>query len=192
MFILNSRIFFSYTAERLFSENSQLLKGMQLLSNQWHAMMLKKLLYTYRNKLLFFIQNVMAIFFVCITILTARTQGTFKELPSITMSLTQYPWAVTVLDTDVNAVPDSLQFRIAEKYKSVATSFGSDYEFISTGDRNFTSYILDLGQDVQVRVNSRFLAAASIGVKHITAWLNNQPLHTAPLTVNLVHNAMIK
>lgn len=184
--------FLKFAAERLFSENTRLLKGANLLNNQWHAMILKKFLYTYRNKLLFFIQNLMPIFFVSVTVLIARTQGTFNPLKPITMSLTQYPLAVTVLDTANDVADTSLQYRIAEKYRGIATSYGSDYEFLDTGNQNFTDFILDLGRKIQVRINSRYLASATISNENITAWLNNQPLHTAPLTVNLVHNAMIK
>ncbi|KAM7349571.1 ATP binding cassette subfamily A member 3 isoform 2-T3 [Cochliomyia hominivorax] len=182
----------SITSERLFSENTHLLKGVNLLNNQWRAMMLKKFLYTYRNKLMFLIQNIMPIFFVTITILIARTQGTFRALPAMTVGLTQYPQAVTVLERATNVNENDLAYKIAEKYKSVATSYGSDYEFVETGTETFSDYILALGKKLQVRINSKYLAAASIGKNVITAWLNNQPLHTAPLTVNLVHNAMLK
>lgn len=181
-----------FLAERLFSENTHLLNGVNLWSNQWHAMLLKKFLYTYRNKLLFLIQNIMPIFFVTVTVLIARTQGTFKALPAITMSLTQYPQAVTVLETATNNATDPLGYTIAQKYKMIASSYGSDYEFVDTGSETFSEYILNLGKEMQVRINSRYLAAATVGTNKITAWLNNQPLHTAPLTVNLVHNAIIK
>lgn len=134
----------------------------------------------------------MPIFFVSMTVLIARNQGTFQVLQPMTIGLTQYPSAVTVLDADSNAAQDSLQYKIADKYKNIATSYGRNYEFIDTGNKSFTNYILNLGEAKQVRVNSKYLAAASISSKNITAWLNNQPLHTAPLTVNLVHNAMIK
>ena len=155
-------------------------------------MILKKFLYTYRNKLLFLIQNIMPIFFVTVTILIARTQGTFNQLKPMTMNLTQYPLAVTVLDTANDVAVDTLQYRIAEKYRDIATSYGSDYKFLDTGNKSFSEFILDLGRKIQVRINSRYLASATIRNENITAWLNNQPLHTAPLTVNLVHNAMIK
>ncbi|XP_061399278.1 phospholipid-transporting ATPase ABCA3-like [Musca vetustissima] len=183
----------SITSDSLFSENTRLLKGVNLLRNQWDAMILKKVLHTWRNKLLFIIQNLMPIFFVVMTIIITRTQGTFRPLEPMTMSLTQYPVAVTVLDTAPDVVPGSLLAKIAGAYKTVATSYGSDYELELTGNKNFTEYILDLGRSIQVRINSRYLASASIrGNNSIVAWLNNQPLHTAPLTANLVHNAIIK
>ncbi|XP_075155305.1 ATP binding cassette subfamily A member 3 isoform X2 [Haematobia irritans] len=183
----------SITSDRLFSENAHLLKGANLLKNQWDAMILKKALHTWRNKLLFLIQNIMPIFFVIMTIIIARTQGTFKPLEPMTMSLTQYPVAVTVLETAPDVASNPLMAAISSQYKTIAQSFGSDYDLEVTGTKTFSEYILDLGRKIQVRINSRYLAAASIrGNNTITAWLNNQPLHTAPLTVNLVHNAIIK
>lgn len=44
-----------------------------------------------------------------------------------------------------------------------------------------------------VRVNSRYLAGATIrDAMSVVAYFNNQPLHTAPLSLSLVHNAVIR
>ncbi|XP_037883728.1 phospholipid-transporting ATPase ABCA1 isoform X1 [Glossina fuscipes] len=174
------------------TRTTRLLGGLKLWENQWHAMLLKKFLYTYRNKLMFFIQNAMAIFFVVVTILITRTQGTFRQLQPMTVSLTQYPTAVTVLERSSDIISNSLNAKIADHYKEIATSYGEDYTFESTNEKSFRDYILELGSKAQVRINARYLAAASVSSNNIIAWLNNQPLHTAPLTVNLVHNAMVK
>ncbi|XP_037723613.1 ATP-binding cassette sub-family A member 3 isoform X1 [Drosophila subpulchrella] len=179
----------SVQSDGIFSENRRLLQGFQLLSNQWKAMLLKKFLYTWRNKLLLLIQNIMPVFFVVVTILIIETQGTFQELKPITMSLTQYPLAVTVLDRS-QVVSGSNSSEIANKYAELAESYGSNYGLELTGTKGFEEYILDLGKTIQVRINSRYLVAATINESMIIAWLNNQALHTAPLTVNMVHNAI--
>ncbi|KAH8326811.1 hypothetical protein KR059_012458 [Drosophila kikkawai] len=180
----------SVQSDGIFSENRRLLQGLQLLSNQWKAMLLKKFLYTWRNKLLLLIQNIMPVFFVVVTILIIETQGTFQELKPITMSLTQYPLAVTVLDR--SSATNSISSAYANQYEALAKSHGSDYALEVTGTASFTDYILELGKTIQVRINSRYLVAASIAESRIIAWLNNQALHTAPLTVNMVHNALAK
>uniref|UniRef100_A0A1I8Q220 ABC transporter domain-containing protein n=1 Tax=Stomoxys calcitrans TaxID=35570 RepID=A0A1I8Q220_STOCA len=182
----------SVTSDRLFSENVHLLKGVNLLRNQWDAMMWKKILQTWRSKFLFLIQNIMPIFFVVMTVIIARTQGTFKPLQPMTVSLTQYPVGVSVLETAPDVAGNSFMAAVSSQYKVVAQSYGSDYELELTGSKSFSEYIVELGRKIQVRINSRYLAAASIRSNNITAWLNNQPLHTAPLTVNLVHNAIVK
>ncbi|XP_037937451.1 ATP-binding cassette sub-family A member 3 isoform X2 [Teleopsis dalmanni] len=182
----------SMHSDKIFDENTRLLQGTDLVVNQWHAMFLKKILYTYRNKLLLAIQNIMPIFFVVVTILISRTQGTFNELRPITLNLMQYPTAVSVLETAPDVEENSFESQVAAAYKVLATSYGRNYEFESTGSKSFTNYMLELGKTLQVRINSRYLAGATISKSNFTAWLNNQPLHTAPLTVNMVHNAMAK
>lgn len=105
-------------------------------------MLLKKFLYTWRNKLLLLIQNIMPVFFVVVTILIIETQGTFQELKPITMSLTQYPLAVTVLDRS-QAATGSISSSIADQYAALAQSYGSDYGLEVTGKEDFTvSYYL--------------------------------------------------
>ncbi|KAH8273382.1 hypothetical protein KR018_002047 [Drosophila ironensis] len=183
----------SVQSDNIFSENRRHLQGFKLLLNQWKAMLLKKILYTWRNKLLLAIQIVMPVFFVIITILTSRSGGGFRKLLPITFSLTQYPIAVTVLDR--SELPSSgVDFpnKIANEYEKLANSYGSNYGLELTGESNFSDYILNLGKTIQVRVNSRYLVAASMNATTIVAWLNNQALHTAPLTINMVHNAMAR
>ena len=170
----------------------RLLGGLHLSLNQWHAMFLKKILFTFRNKFLFAVQNFMPIFFVSMTIVITRQQGVFFDLQPLLISLSLYPIAVTVLEKHANVVSDTLADRIATQYQSIVSSMGHQYEYESTGSRNFTEYIIELGKTKQVHVNSRYLASATVTNNNITAWLNNQPFHTAPLTVNLVHNAMAK
>ncbi|XP_018787318.1 PREDICTED: ATP-binding cassette sub-family A member 3 [Bactrocera latifrons] len=182
----------STNSDSMFSENTRLLKGTDLYLNQWHAMLLKKFLYTFRKKFLFLLQNLLAVFFVIITILISRNSSTFRQLPAIKISLAQYPRTFTVLETTSNIAPGSLEQRIAAEYKTIVNSYGGNHQLQLTGESNFTKYILDLGETEQVRINSRYVAAATVNDSKITAWLNNQPLHTAPLTVNLVHNAMAK
>lgn len=56
------------------------------------------------------------------------------------------------------------------------------------------THFLDLAKTILVRLNSQYLAGFSYDYEYdrIIAWFNNQPFHTSPLSINLVHNAMIK
>lgn len=100
-------------------------------------MLLKKFLYTWRNKLLLLIQNIMPVFFVVVTILIIKTQGTFQELKPITFSLTQYPVAVTVLDR-YEAVNDSPIYKYSQAYEVLSKSYGNDFGLEVTENQNFT------------------------------------------------------
>lgn len=54
---------------------------------------------------------------------------------------------------------------------------------------------MDSAKDKYENMKRNYLTAASIGhMKNatITAWFNNIPYHTAPLTLNLLHNAVAR
>lgn len=62
---------------------------------------------------------------------------------------------------------------------------------------NMSDYILMLSETMLTRINSQYMAAATLSLDDvaqpiITVWFNNQPHHTAPLTLNLAHNALIR
>lgn len=60
-------------------------------------------------------------------------------------------------------------------------------------NENFEAYILRLARSMLVRVNSRYLTGATIrDPLRIVAHFNNQAYHTAPLSLSLVHNAVLR
>ncbi|XP_037714104.1 ATP-binding cassette sub-family A member 3-like [Drosophila subpulchrella] len=170
------------------SEYQNRLQGLQLLSNQLKAMLLKKLLYTWRNKLLLFVLNVIPVFFLLMTYMTAVTKD---DLEPMTFSLTQYDSAVTVLDLS-RVSNGSQSYKIGQKYADLVKSYSEDYKLELTDKKDFEDYILKVDGTKQTGINSRYLVGASFSNDGIVAWLNNQAYHTAPLTINLVHNAMAK
>lgn len=56
-------------------------------------------------------------------------------------------------------------------------------------------YFLILARTIFVRLNSEYMAGASLGRfanDTIIAWFNSLPHHTAPLAMNLAHNAIVR
>ncbi|XP_055842779.1 LOW QUALITY PROTEIN: uncharacterized protein LOC129909731 [Episyrphus balteatus] len=181
----------SMSSDNMFSDNQRLLKGHNLILSQWRSMLWKKILYTIRNKMLFAIQNLMPILFITMTILVSSNSH-YAALRPMTMGLNQYPLTVTVLETTSKVANGSLEQAISTNYKDIINSYSSGHQLQQTGNKGFIGFMLDLGKTLQVRINSRYIAAATVDAGTITAWLNNKPLHSAPLTVNLIHNAMAK
>lgn len=181
----------SIQSNNAFSNRNKKLRGLQLSVNQWKAMMLKKIHITWGNKILMIVQIILPLIFVITTILFSRAESAFRGLPAMKIDLNQYPKATTVLDHS-KVTKGSRNHNFALKYEKLAKSYGANYEFEDTGSTNFTTYILKIGETMQTRVNDRYQVAATISDDKMIAWLNNQPLHTAPLTVNLLHNAMAK
>lgn len=60
-------------------------------------------------------------------------------------------------------------------------------------DGDIQQHFLELAKTMLVRLNSRYLAGMSVDSNGtIIGWFNNQPLHTLPLSINLIHNAIVR
>lgn len=157
-------------------------------------MMYKKILISIRNSVILFIQNFMPIFFITVTILTIRQAGTVLPLKSRHITLESYAQSVTILEMN-NSIPLTNQEKeIGIQYKNVVNSYGPSHQFfeINSKEQNFEDYILEKAKTILVQINSKYLAASTIHHKNITAWFNNQAFHTVPLSLNLIHNAILK
>lgn len=64
-----------------------------------------------------------------------------------------------------------------------------EQEFKRAAGQDMNEYYLKISKEKISRVNKRFMFGASINKTRITAWFNNQPYHTAPISLGLVHNA---
>lgn len=54
------------------------------------------------------------------------------------------------------------------------------------------SYYLKLAKTIFVQLQAEFMAGASFKEDKIVAWFTGQPYHTAPLSMYLAHNAIIR
>lgn len=82
---------------------------------------------------------------------------------------------------------------MTEEYRNVFKTLPSAsalYEFSEGVESRF----LELAKTILIRLNSKYLVGYSYDLEldSIIAWFNNQPFHTTSLSMNMVHNAMIK
>lgn len=101
-------------------------------------------------------------------------------------------------DTDkLNPIYKILSFllldRVIQEYQK-NIEFHSPTTKVDTTFGDMESHLLKSGKSSLLKYNFQYLTAASLmdGGQSILAWFNNQFLHTAPLALNLVHNAVIR
>lgn len=83
-------------------------------------------------------------------------------------------------------------FRVAGHYQQLVSS-SDNKASINVITSSLSDYILKLSETILVRINQQYLVGATVlGKNTITAWFNNQAFHTAPLSVGLIHNAIIR
>lgn len=90
-------------------------------------------------------------------------------------------------------------FRLIDAYTELVGSAKGKHKFIETNS-SFSDLILEMTMDNQHEVNTEYLFGATIDIityKNMTfpvliCWFNNIGYHTAPISVNLMYNAMVR
>jgi ATP-binding cassette, subfamily A (ABC1), member 3 len=164
-------------------DDKNFLQGFELLKSQVFAMTLKKFVYSLRSYKLFIIQFIIPALFVIITMLIEHKFGGGKQLPALPITLDEYLSPVTLVEIGnaTNSFVEALG-----GYEKFFQSSLKGYLVIRT---DFESYILNKSVS---SVNLKNMIGASLDENHIVAWFNNQGFHTAPLTVNIINNAILK
>ncbi|XP_058837017.1 phospholipid-transporting ATPase ABCA3-like [Topomyia yanbarensis] len=163
--------------------NINLLRGGQLMMNQVKAQFLKKALSTIRSWVQLIIQNLIPVLFVVLTFVMTRGIASNKDLPPLTMTIEAYKQTVTVLEgssVDLNVLA----------YQKLFENIGGSHR-LDTITMPMNDYILERSMESISEVNIRYLVGATFG-ENYTAWFNNKAYHTAPLSLSLLYNAVLR
>lgn len=175
-----------------YSDTLTLLDGARLYLNQFMALMEKKVLHSWRNWLLLLIQIIIPITFITITIVIVRSWGGNKDLPKLELSLKTYSPTVTTIQLDPTVWTDSIENKIYENYRQQFEFFPRDVYEIDTTNGDMIEHYLNKSKKFLARVNNRYLFGVTIDKPNITVWFNNQPYHASPISLSLLHNAILK
>jgi len=165
-----------------------LLTGTKLMMSQIQAMIIKKFWYQIRNYALLIIQCLVPAFFVVLTMLVESFLTGTQDLPSLDISFDEYLDTVTTIQTS-QLTDGSANNLILSSYESILRSLPERHSILSTGN-DFVQTILDQHVISTSRVSLNFIIGAAFNDTTITAFFNNQPYHSAPLSLNLVNNAI--
>uniref|UniRef100_V5I8B4 ATP-binding cassette sub-family A member 3 n=1 Tax=Anoplophora glabripennis TaxID=217634 RepID=V5I8B4_ANOGL len=163
--------------------------GLNLLINQFFAMLMKKFLSTYRSWILLVIQILMPVLFLIITIIVMRNMQNTGSLPALPMDLARF-------DNPVVLVGNISESTYAETYLNVL----NDLSYKTEMTNNVIDRMLHLTAEVPVRVRLSYIVGASfdveyienVSVPHITTWFNNDPYHSPAISLGLALNTMYR
>jgi ATP-binding cassette, subfamily A (ABC1), member 3 len=156
------------------------------------ALMEKKILNSWRNLLLLFIQILIPVSFITITILIVRTWGGNKDLPRMELNLNTYKQTVTTVQFNSSSWVDSIETKIFESYREMFATHSRDKFAVDVIDGDMVEHYLNKSKEFLARVNNRYLFGVSIEKPNITVYYNNQPYHASPVALALVHNAILR
>lgn len=151
----------------------------------------KKVLHSYRNWLLLLIQTIIPVTFITITIVIVRSWGGNKDLSKLDLSVKTYDPTVTTIEFNSSNWLDSIESKIFENYRRQFKNLPRDHYELQVIGGEMIDYYLKKSKQFLSRVNSRYLYGVTIETPNITVWYNNQPYHSSPISLGILHNAIL-
>jgi len=175
--------------------------GLALFAQQLWAMMVKKWTYVIRNWLLLLAQVIIPVLILVITLILLRSIPGIEDSKPLTLDLDGYRSTITAVEHEMskdNALCANLTTSYEQQFRS-----GSADEFSELGaNRTMEEDFIDRAQHDLPGVNLHRLVGVTFsgldpspktGKERVkaTAWFNGQSYHTPPLSLNLIHNALL-
>ena len=163
---------------------------------QYWAMFVKRLLHTWRNRLVTLSQLVVPLFFTIMALIVIKTMPSPEDSPALTLNLSKF---------DSNYVPyrsnqDPTSESIAHLYASQFNGTDSVTQHV-TND-TLEDYLIGKGEQSVSVYNVRYLIAGDFNTSKDSesnstmikarAHFNNQAYHTPAMSLNALSNALIK
>lgn len=147
---------------------------------------------SWRNWVLLLIQIIIPVTFISITILIVRTWGGSRDLPELPLNLNTYEPTLTTVQFDPTVFASSIESRIFENYRDQFSLKTRDRAELDVISEDMSGHYLNKSRQFLSRVNNRYLFGVTIESPNITVWFNNQPYHSSPVSLSLLHNAILK
>lgn len=151
-------------------------------------MFYKKYLNSIRNWLMTLFQLLMTALLVLLNFSIPRQK---TQLEPLEISLSYYDSPIIILERFYNTSDLPELVKLAQEYEKFVTNT-SVSKVLTMNSTEFQDYILKLYETEAREINTKYVAAVSFTRGNIIAWLNCEMVHSAPLTINLIHNAMAR
>lgn len=155
------------------------------------ALMLKKAVYIKRNITLFIAQIMFPVIVVVCIILMVRQISPVQKLRPLTISMSSYTNNPITLFSDktTRRAPSSIK-NFVHNYIELFKRPSSKRHL--TNVKHITHHIISIPQKDLYAFNERYLIGVTVNDTVIRAWFNDRPFHTAPLTIGIAFNALVK
>ena len=114
-----------------------------------------------------------------------------QDLPALPISFLEYIRTFTMYESQ--HAGEGLISDIITGYKSFFDNLPANHQLIAVEPgTTFSDQILTEYRKSLSNVNLNYMVGTTFNESVITVWFNNQAYHTAPLTINLINNAILK
>ncbi|XP_037932206.1 retinal-specific phospholipid-transporting ATPase ABCA4-like [Teleopsis dalmanni] len=164
------------------------LKGRKLILNHWNAYVYKRFIHLIRSPLIFGSIVILPILCTVMPFSLLQIKLNNDDLKPMSYRLQQYQRSATTIEILRKTDPMSESSELEYQQLVFWSSNPHQVEVIETP---FEEYLIKQEKLKASKINELYLVAASFK-KNYTAWFNNYPLHTVPLSLNLMHNAIAR
>ncbi|EAT39837.1 AAEL008388-PA [Aedes aegypti] len=163
------------------------VSGKLLVINQIKAMFLKKYLSYIRAWKISLLQTTLSMFYIIVIVIIVRSFPNNVVLPPLNISFGSYDKTITVLETN------NTEASVANSYIELFTELAPSNKLVTISS-SFSEYILNKSIENIKAVDNTYMVGATVDEteNNFTAWFNNKAYHTAPLSLNLIYNAILR
>uniref|UniRef100_A0A336LUW2 CSON001511 protein n=1 Tax=Culicoides sonorensis TaxID=179676 RepID=A0A336LUW2_CULSO len=166
--------------------------GKKLQLYQLEALFRKKIIYSIRNWQSIVLQIIVPVFYVLFTLIVYKSLLRMTILPGLHLTPDAYDRSTALLERNSFDYTTSKYSRIAQDYIDL---FHSDYSTnLEETSEDMSQYFLSEAEDLENEVNTRYLfgATSASRSKHVIAWYNPKAIHSLPISIGLIHNAILQ
>ncbi|XP_032221027.2 phospholipid-transporting ATPase ABCA3-like isoform X2 [Nematostella vectensis] len=167
--------------------------GLQLAIQRWYAMFVKKFLHSRRHKLSIISQLLLPLVFTLMALINAKTFPQPEDSPALHLNVSDFGKNVVLYKGPTDKWSSAMMY--ARSYKD--QFIGSEAKTVLVRD-NMSDFIIAEGKRIGLGTfNLHHLVAASFtqedaSLVNVTAWFNNQALHSTAVALAAVHNGLLQ
>lgn len=170
-------------------------EGVLLWFQQVQGMLIKRILNTWRNRLVSVTQILIPVIFCIIAVLVASAIPQRKDPPAIPLSLNEYKTPVTYYATSQNLPQSSNRKRCLE---DVLQNYNGNKELLNSrtnsysNDSDMDTYLVEEAKDSFYVYRNNYQVAAEVGNNYFKGFYNDESYHTIAMSLSLINNAWLR
>ncbi|KAG1683898.1 ATP-binding cassette sub-family A member 3 [Nymphon striatum] len=171
-------------------------KGMKLFLQQVHALLVKRILFTWRNKYLTFSQLAIPVILMTFALLIIQTIPKLDDSSSLVLDLKVFH------TTKVPATKFDSNYKNIDQLFSIyrnqfVKSFDQFVKVKVDTDASFIKYLSNVGEKDISKFSLHWIIGATFkqgkrDQMEISAFFNNQPYHAAPISLSMAQSALLR
>ena len=158
-----------------------------------YALLNKKFLHTWRNRLISLIQIIVPVSFAIIACLISYAIPKKIDPPPLTLDLAKYKNPVTLFAVPNGTSPHLDCFRRAiGKIQGTSVYLNNQSQFEYADENDMDRYIVQLAKDNFYDYRTKYQLAAEVGSDYLMGFYNDESYHTTAISLSLVDNGWLQ